>query len=199
MVDAVAVIDVRWCFHPMGRPTLWSFGRMQQPTTAGGFKPNRGFTASVFAFAVMLFLCAHASAWAEAYKCKQPNGSLSFQDHPCASDAPGSAVSLPPLNNGATEAYGTSQKPARTSESQQNKQVSAEQRANDEKVKAINEQAIAHNRNVICNQARRQLEVLKTPVRAFRRDSNGEKQYVSDDNRPAEIAAAQKRVNEACN
>ncbi len=172
---------------------------MQHARTAVRSTPSRGLVVSSFVAAVLLLTCAHVPAWAQAYRCKQPNGSMSFQDHPCAGDAPGAAVSLQPLNNGATESYGTAQKANRGPDVLQKKQASMEQRAYDEKVKANNEQTMAYNRKAMCNAAREQLGVLKTPTRVFKRDNNGEKQYVSDDNRQAEIAAAQKRVNEACN
>ncbi len=157
---------------------------------------------------LLLLLCAQGPAWAQAFKCKQPNGSMSFQDHPCASDAPGTNLSLQPLNNGATEAYGQSNGPTnggsaprrnRAAESLQERQADAERKAYEDKVKANNEQTMAYNRKLMCDAARRQLDVLKKPVRVYTRDNNGDKQYVSDDNRPAEIAAAQKRVNDSCN
>jgi hypothetical protein len=42
------------------------------------------------------------------------------------------------------------------------------------------------------------LGVLKEPIPVFRRDNNGERQFINDENRQAEITAAEQRVAEAC-
>jgi hypothetical protein len=55
---------------------------------------------------VILFIWLPLFAQAGAYKCKQPNGSVSFQDAPCPTNAESSSVTLPP-----TAAAGSSPQP----------------------------------------------------------------------------------------
>jgi hypothetical protein len=46
---------------------------------------------------VIISLCLPSLAQAQAYKCRQPNGSLAFQDHPCQNGATGARVNLSPV------------------------------------------------------------------------------------------------------
>jgi hypothetical protein len=47
--------------------------------------------------ALLVLPCLPFLAQAEAYKCRQPNGTLAFQDHPCQNGASGSKVTLAPV------------------------------------------------------------------------------------------------------
>ena len=49
-----------------------------------------------------------------------------------------------------------------------------------------------------CNYARQQLGVAKAERPIYSYDNKGERQYVSDENRKATVAAAEKRVAEDC-
>ncbi|HXA47083.1 MAG TPA: DUF4124 domain-containing protein [Burkholderiaceae bacterium] len=44
---------------------------------------------------IILFICLPLFAQAGAYKCKQPNGSVSFQEAPCPANAESSSITLP--------------------------------------------------------------------------------------------------------
>jgi hypothetical protein len=139
-------------------------------------------------------LCAPPLAQA-AFKCKQPNGTTSFQDQPCQDAAAGSALTLPQPSK-APEA--PAQASAVASPSSKDKVRESEQRRADDEVKAHNEQVAAQNKMQRCNQARQQLGVMKEGGRVFRRDNAGNRQYVDDKDRGSEIAAAERRVAAEC-
>lgn len=151
---------------------------------------------------LLFVLCLPLLAHAEAYKCKQPNGTVSFQEEPCPVGTKGSAITLKPIPGGTTEAPAAPAKgkpkkfdPADTP---QNKELEAKRRRAQEEVDAHNQEVAAHNKAQRCNSARQQLGVLKEPRPVYRYNDKGERQYVGDENRQAETAAAEKRVAEAC-
>lgn len=139
---------------------------------------------------VLALLCCPLFAQAQTFKCKKANGSVSFQDQPCQAGSVGSEVNLPPVSSIAA------QKSANSADSGQ-KRGDARQRI-DETVRARNAETEAYNKSVRCNSARQQLGVLKEQRPVYRRDNKGERQYVEDANRPAEIASAERRVTEEC-
>ena len=133
-------------------------------------------------------LCCPLLTQAQTYKCKKTNGAVSFQDTPCQEGSVGAKISLPPVPSA------TPQKPlpSRTSA-----MADREVRADDE-IRIRNAQTAAYNKSVRCNSARQSYGVLKEERPVYRRDNNGERVYVDDDKRPAEIAAAKRRVDEEC-
>ena len=132
-----------------------------------------------------------AWAHAQAYKCKQPNGTVSFQERPCPSDAAGSKYTLPAANGGTAA---TPQPRPPTEMEERN----AAQRRQQSEANAYNQKVQAQNKAMRCDHARQQLGILKEPRPVYRRDKDGNRQYVEDENREAEIAAAQRRVNAEC-
>lgn len=60
----------------------------------------RGLAHTAIALTVATF--AYSTAHAQVYKCKQPDGSTAFQDHPCAGK--GSAIAIRPAAGEATRA-----------------------------------------------------------------------------------------------
>ncbi len=151
----------------------------------------------------LLLLVITPLVQAQAYKCKQPNGAVSFQDQPCAKDAIGVALKLPPPEDAATAKARTQKRTAIEKSTnanapqsgyEENQRLKAE-----EEMRAQNAKNDAYNRGVRCNQARRQLGITKEQTPIFSRDNKGEKQYVKDEDRAGIIARAQKSVDEECN
>jgi hypothetical protein len=145
-------------------------------------------------------------AQAETFKCKQADGSLSFQDQPCPVGAVSSKVALPK----ATGESVASDNAVPASNSRRSKIPGAEatpedrlreskRRRAEEEINAQNEEIKARNKMQNCNYARRQLGVLKEARPVFTYDNKGERQYIKDESRPAEIAAAERSVAEECN
>jgi hypothetical protein len=58
--------------------------------------------------ALLVCLCLPSLAHAEAYKCKKPDGSLAFQDHPCQNGGAGTKVNLAPVQGYAAVPVGQS-------------------------------------------------------------------------------------------
>lgn len=127
-------------------------------------------------------------AQTQTYKCKKPNGAVSFQDSPCQVGSAGSKMSLPPVPSAVPQ----KPLPSRTSAT-----ADREVRSDDE-TRIRNAQTAAYNKSVRCNAARQSYGVLKEERPVYRRDNNGDRVYVDDDKRPAEIAAAKRRVDEEC-
>lgn len=152
---------------------------------------------------LVLFVVAAAVpplASAQAYKCKQANGSLSFQEQPCAVGSSGAPIALRPVTGAYAEpdVPGASKTPARARASN-DPNVDYQRRLADEQTKAQNEQIRAHNRMVGCNAARQQLGVLKESRPVYSYNNKGERVFVADENRPAQISSAERRVAELCN
>ncbi len=105
----------------------------------------------------------------------------------------------PPQPAAPTQAKATrSPAVASAGESWQEKDREYQRRRAEEQTKAYNEQVRATNQMHDCNHARQQLGVLKggRPVHSY--DNKGDRQYVNDENRQAEISAAEQRVAKAC-
>lgn len=154
-----------------------------------------------------LLLCAPLVAQAQINKCKQPDGSLIFQDEPCPSGASRSTVSvLPPTSraDGASAGGEGAQErragaPAQGQKSLQDQVDEYKKRRAEKEQSAREAEAEAYNRNARCNYARQQLGVVKEVAPVFHYDNKGNKQYIPDENRQAAIAAAQRRVASECN
>jgi hypothetical protein len=85
-----------------------------------------------------------------------------------------------------------------SAESWQEKERDYQKRRAEAQLKASNDQAKAQEQMQRCKYARQQLAVLQEPVRVYKRDDNGERRYISDEDRQAEMAKAERRVAEAC-
>ena len=145
----------------------------------------------VLAAGLAALLSLPGPAWAQAYKCTKPDGAVSFQDRPCQSGDQGTAIPLvapPPIG---TEVPGRKAEPRRPPE------PDGTRRANEE-IRAHNAQVDAQNRQVRCANARRDVGVLKEQRPVYRYDNAGNRIYVEDKNRAAELAAAQARVDAEC-
>jgi hypothetical protein len=73
---------------------------------AGIAMAQNEMTTKISAALMAAFLCIPLLAHAQAYKCKQPDGSLGFQDHPCQVGAAGTAIALPPIQGYAPARLG---------------------------------------------------------------------------------------------
>lgn len=133
---------------------------------------------------IAALLLASPLAHAEAYRCKQANGTVAFQDHPCQNGASGGIVTLPTAQGYAPVAVGPPP-------------PSDKGRANDA-VKAFNASVAAQNRAARCNSARRELGVLKEQRPVYHRDNDGNRVYMEDKDRLGAIAAAQQQVEGNC-
>jgi hypothetical protein len=138
-------------------------------------------------------------AFAQAYKCKQANGSVSFQEQPCAVGSAGAPITLRPVTGAYAEpdVSGTSKTLPRARAS--NDPNDYQRRLADEQTKTQNEQIRAHNRMVGCNAARQQLGVLKESRPVYSYNNKGERVFVADENRAAQVSSAERRVAELCN
>jgi|GEM_PF-7064198 len=141
-------------------------------------------TALIVATLLLTPLPAHA----EMYKCKQPNGSSSFQDHPC------DAKSVPL----AAPAAGNASAPSGASPSWKEQALESDRQRLAREAKARDEQAQASDKLARCNAARQRLGMLKEAGGIFRRDNNGERRYLDDKERQNETVAAQNRVTADC-
>jgi hypothetical protein len=157
----------------------------------------------VYGLATLLFLPLFAMA--EAYKCEQANGSASFQDRPCQVGAKGSKITLEPSRSQPAEVPDISRGSGKTEKAPRSRlpmqsagPQDSESRRAEEVVRAHNEEVKAYNKMQRCNDARRQLGVLKEARPVYRRDNKGDRQYLEDKDRAGEIAAAEQRVEAEC-
>jgi hypothetical protein len=140
---------------------------------------------SLSTFCLALLFVLPLLAHAQAYKCKQANGSTSFQDFPCDQVGPtGRAMPAPTASPKPPAAQVPAQDAARREE--------------EAAIRARNDEVAAYNKKVRCDNARRQLGILKEQRPVYSRDDKGERVYVDDKDRPAMIAAAEKQVAADC-
>jgi hypothetical protein len=119
----------------------------------------------------------------------------SYQDAPCAAGTEGAKIALPQPQSSDVDDKRTSKQKADTAKQAER---DFQKRRAEAKKKAQAEEAAARNRVARCNSARNQLGILKEQRPLFTRDDNGDRHYLSNDDRAAAIAAAQDRVAAEC-
>lgn len=145
---------------------------------------------SILALALLVGLPGVASA---AYKCKQADGSLSYQDAPCPNGSTGAKTALPRVQSVDSPAV-----PAYTGRSTTTVKTGTSSAAS-KQMQAEADRAAAFNKSQQCNYDRQQLGVLKSGRRVYSTDNNGDRNYVGDDQRDSKIAEQQQRVYDSCN
>jgi hypothetical protein len=80
----------------------------------------------------------------------------------------------------------------------QEKEREIQRRRAEKEVEARNNEVKTYNRAQFCNSAKHELGVLKESRPVYRYDGKGERQYINDENRQAEIAVAEQRVAQQC-
>lgn len=135
-------------------------------------------------------LCASA----QMYKCTQPDGKVGFQDRPCQGAATGGQIDVrPPALIGAPgEAEQANEEAARkrafAAERQQLEELEAERKARAESPK----------RKYRCERARYNLRALQAERPLYTKDSAGNRTYLEDADRDAEMAAVQQAIRQNC-
>jgi len=138
---------------------------------------------------------------AQAYKCKQPNGSTSFQDQPCPTGSTGSTVAL----QSAPPAHAKAPQPAANAKggfipvipkqgaSPAPEMTRAEREANEE-----SERVRAQNQAQRCAAAREQVAILKGGGIVYRKGERGNTEFLNSDARKTEARSAEERVVAEC-
>ncbi|MDQ8020726.1 MAG: DUF4124 domain-containing protein [Moraxellaceae bacterium] len=154
---------------------------------------------------IVVVPCMSLPAHAQAYKCKQANGRVSFQDQPCDDARSGSAIVLPSGGSPAPAPARSSVPTGNTGKvhpaqklSPQDQLREAQRQREDRQIAEQNAKNEAYNRSVRCNSARQQLGVAKSERPIYSYNNAGERQYVEDKDRAANVAAAERRVAEEC-
>ena len=156
----------------------------------------------------MLFAFAPLAAQAQAFKCKQADGIVSYQDQPCAGVGPAIVWPPPAESPSLATAPQTQSKSPRVSAAQTSLDAANADRSNvvdsqrqreEEEVKERNAETQAYNKMQCSNGARQQLGRLKEARPVFRRGNNGDRQSVKDEDRQAQISMAQSNVAPECN
>jgi hypothetical protein len=146
------------------------------------------------AFFALLLVCATAAP-AQTYKCKNAEGKIGFHDQPCADQSLGSRIAVNPTPPSADPAEISRTKAAL---SKQSGPPTATDKQNQD-IDARNRQIAAQNRALDCERARRNLGTLKVQRPVFRYDNKGDRQYIDDSARQAEISTAERMVAQYCN
>ena len=163
-------------------------------------KPLTTIAAAVAALALT---AAASPAWAQTYKCTQPDGKTAFQDQPChMSGGTGGSVNIkvtPPSSDAPLPgAQQPQQQQRQRSTSPYAGTQTADAQAGQKQRQQQQQQQDDYQRNARCNNARSNLGALKAARPVYQYDNKGDKQYLDDSRRQSEMAAAQRGVAENC-
>ncbi len=144
--------------------------------------------------AIFLALAFSAAAPAQTYKWTDQNGRVQYGDVP-----PGDATNVTRLKGGATAGSAPEAKqdakpltPEQAFQKRQQEREQADQKASQERNQA-------EQKRVNCEQARASVRQLETGQRVATIGASGERVFLDDDQRAAQLARAQKSVAEWCN
>ena len=142
----------------------------------------------------LLLICLPLTASAQMYRCTQPDGKVGFQDRPCQTGSTGEQIEVrpPSLLGDPEEARKVAAESARKREFAAQQQIS-EELAADRKARAE-----APRRRYLCDSARYNMTGLKAQRPVYSTDEKGNKQYLPDSAREAEIRATQRVIDENC-
>jgi len=143
--------------------------------------------------AAVSLLFAATSAFSQIYTWKDESGRTVMSDKPPV----GKVTQKRTI---ATPSPGVeSNTPAPKSFAEKEMEFRKEQQDKQEKAKKANEdQAQAAARKENCENAKRNLQLFQSGERIARRNDQGEKEFLEDDQRAVETAKAQKMVNDWC-
>ncbi len=141
---------------------------------------------------LIALLSLSSSSYAEAYRCKTPQGATVFQDKPCSNGAKGGEMQIRSLPNGGAAGVSTNQ------DWRVREQQSQEQKKQQQEAETKEAENRARQNRQLCSEARRNLDVLKSPGAVYNLDPKGQRNYLDDKNRDNEINQAEKRVKEYC-
>lgn len=140
----------------------------------------------------LLFLLALSMPAHGIYKWVDEKGVTHFSEHPPPDGKKATKVE-PKVTPPSSEARPIDWK-SREQEARKQR-LERDQKGEYDKAKSHNQAADRANR---CNFARRELHILKLGVPVYSRDKKGDRTYVEDHERPAEIAKMEKMARENC-
>ncbi len=138
---------------------------------------------------LIVLMLATGLVEAAVYKCETSSGFV-YSEKPCAQDSRS-------LNFRTIESSGPVITPDKTMQ-----QMESENRASKKNREAAEKSAAdnaAENRKIRCAAARHNLEVWQRQQRIFSVDKNGERVYLDDDTRAANIDSAKREIEANCN
>lgn len=141
---------------------------------------------------LLLGLLASLAAQAQIYQYKDAAGKTVYSDQP-----PVGGVSKARTLAGETPAGNSSAAPKTTAD----RELDFKKRQQEQKEaadKSQKEAANAATRKEDCAKAQRQLQVFESGERVTSRDEKGERYFLDDDQRAAELARIRKYVAESC-
>lgn len=144
---------------------------------------------SIIKSAAALLLLFSMAASAQVYQWKDKNGRTIISDSPPPAGVK-SRTLAPETSNAAGSQKSLADQDADFRKRQQEAQTRSEQET---KEKAANTQ-----RKEYCDDARRQLALLKSGERISTREINGERSFMDDDKRAQETATMQRLLDENC-
>lgn len=148
--------------------------------------------------ALIAALLATLPAQAQIYQYKDASGKTVLSDRPPPSGSvPAKTHSAAGVSSGEAQAEKTEAAPKSLSERDlEFKKRQQEQR--DAAEKAQKKAAAQSARTEDCERARRQLQLLESGERIATRDAQGERVFIEDDQRAAEIERTRKYIAEVC-
>lgn len=138
---------------------------------------------------------------AQAYKCKQPNGSTSFQDQPCPNGSTGTTVTLqsaPPVQAKAPQPAANTKGGFIPVVPKQAAAPAPEMTRAEREAKEESERVRAQNQAQRCAAAREQVATLKGGGIVYRKGERGNTEFLNSDARRAETRNAEERVSKEC-
>ncbi len=142
------------------------------------------------AAAVLFAALAAASAGAQVYKWVDDKGRTHYGEKP--------PDGVKATEVGVSSPTGTVTAPQPNMQNVRERELELRNQRLDREQKEQARQREAAGREQRCAAARRQLSTLQEQIRVYDRNEKGERVYLEDRDRPAAIAAQQKKVDENC-
>jgi Domain of unknown function (DUF4124) len=147
--------------------------------------------AFVSVFSLTMSDVAHAQ-----FKWKDSNGRWVYSDQPPPSGVAGQAITAPAGNAANTQASSSEAKPKQTAD---DKALAAKRKELEAGQAAKEKQDLVKKNQVACDETRGNLKTLQGDVRVTMTDANGERRFLSDQEKQTRSAAAQKDLAAHCN
>lgn len=144
---------------------------------------------------LLVSLLSSANVFSASYKWVDENNQTHYTEQP----PPNKTAKLLPSSRSSSDATGNTQPPASKTIAERAAELDKEKLAKKEVAdKTAQKQAYADALKANCDSAKKNLADLQTDIRLIEINANGERSFLSDEQRQEKIAKAQQNIQDSC-